>query len=121
MKRAPPLFPGDNFMHVLSFGAFGRSVRLAALTTVLAAPLAAQAAGTIRGRVVEIGTQRPIPEVQVTVTGTSSGGLTNLQGDFVITAVPTGQREVSARRIGFTRRTQTVVVPASGEVRADFT
>ncbi len=84
-----------------------------------ASHLAAQ--GTVRGRVVEIGTQRPIADAQVTITGTSSGGVTNDRGDFVITAVPSGQREVVARRIGFGRRAQTVAVPTSGEVRADFT
>ena len=61
--------------------------------------LAAQ--GTVRGRVVEIGTERPIADAQITITGTPSGGVTNDRGDFVITAVPNGQREIIARRIGF--------------------
>jgi TonB-dependent starch-binding outer membrane protein SusC len=102
-----------------SFSAFGRTIRLVALTAGFAMPLAAQ--GTVRGRVVEIGTERPIPDAQVTIIGTTSGGVTNSRGDFVIVAVLAGQRELVARRIGFTKRTQTVIVPGSGEVRADFT
>ena len=47
--------------------------------------------------------------------------MTNSQGDFIITAVPVGSREVIARRIGFTRMTTTVTVAANGDVRADFT
>lgn len=105
-------------MHSSSFGV-GRALRLVALTAGIAMPLAAQ--GTVRGRVVEVGTERPIPEAQVTITGTTSGGVTNARGEFVINAVPAGQREIIARRIGFTRRAVTITVPTSGEVRADLT
>jgi TonB-linked SusC/RagA family outer membrane protein len=79
------------------------------------------AQGTVRGKVVEVGTQRPISDAQVTISGTPSGGVTNGQGDFVITAVPAGQHEIVVRRIGFTRQSKTITVPASGEVRGDFT
>lgn len=105
-------------MHLPSFSV-RRAIRLVALTAGLAAPLAAQ--GTVRGRVVEIGTERPIPDAQLTITGTTSGGVTNSRGEFVINAVAAGQREIVVRRIGFSRRVATVTVPTSGEVRADFT
>ena len=94
---------------------------LPAMGALLMASHAAAAQGTVRGKVVEVGTQRPISDAQITITGTPSGGVTNTQGEFVITAVPAGQREIVARRIGFTRQTKTVAVPASGDVRAEFT
>ena len=82
--------------------ALSRAFRLMAFAFATASPLSsafAQGTGTIRGRVVEIGTQRPVPDAQVRITGTTSGGVTNSQGEYVITAVPVGQREVVARRI----------------------
>jgi len=91
-----------------------------ALCALLVASHRVEAQGTVRGKVVEVGTQRPISDAQVTITGTPSGGVTNTQGDFVITAVPAGQREIVVRRIGFSRQTKSVAVPASGDVRADF-
>jgi len=94
---------------------------LAAVGALSVSSSAVAAQGTVRGRVVEVGTQRPIANAQVTITGTASGGVTNAQGDFVITAVPAGPRDAVARRIGFTRRTQNISVPTSGDVRADFT
>jgi TonB-dependent starch-binding outer membrane protein SusC len=93
-----------------------RAVLMSCLTT---SSLLAQV-GTIRGRVTEVGSNRPIAEAQVTVTGTAFGAVTNASGDYTIANVPAGAREVAARRLGFQRRAQTVTVTASSEVRADF-
>ncbi|MBA3890124.1 MAG: hypothetical protein H0X64_06305, partial [Gemmatimonadaceae bacterium] len=51
----------------------------ATLTLQLLTPgaLDAQATGTIRGRVVETGSMRPISDAQVSVEGTMLGALTN--------------------------------------------
>ena len=86
------------------------------------APAGAQGAqtGTIRGRVTEVGTQRPIADVQVSVTGTTLGTTTTAAGEYVVAGVPAGTREVVVRRLGFNRRAQGVTVPAAGEARADF-
>jgi hypothetical protein len=59
--------------------------------------------------------------VQVRVTGTTSGAVTNSQGEFVIAGVVAGQHEVVARRLGFTKQSQNVTAPATGDVRANFT
>jgi ABC-type molybdate transport system ATPase subunit len=57
-------------MKVFPISAARLLVRLVAVS-LFAAPMAALSAqGTIRGKVVEIGTERPIAEVQVKVTGT---------------------------------------------------
>jgi len=108
-------------MRVFPISVARRFVRLVAVSLV-AAPLSALSAqGTIRGKVVEVGTERPIADVQVKVTGTTSGAVTNSQGDFVIAAVPAGQREVVARRLGYTKQSQSVTVSTGGDVRANFT
>jgi len=78
------------------------------------------AQGTIRGRVIDAVTQRPLVDARVTITGSEASAVTNAEGDYVIANAPAGQKEVTARRLGFGRRVQTVDIPAGGEVRANF-
>ncbi|GLC27677.1 SusC/RagA family TonB-linked outer membrane protein [Roseisolibacter agri] len=81
----------------------------------------AQATGTVRGRVIESGSQRPVPDAQVSVVGSTQGGITNAAGEYVIANVPVGERQLRARRIGFQVANQTVTIVTGGSVRADFT
>ncbi|MDQ3081242.1 MAG: carboxypeptidase-like regulatory domain-containing protein, partial [Gemmatimonadota bacterium] len=97
--------------------------RAIAVTAILAVPSGmayAQSNGTIRGRVMDASNQRPIPEAQVNLTGTTVGAVTNSNGDYVITNAPSGQREVVARRLGYARQTRTVTIGAGAETRVDF-
>ncbi len=97
--------------------------RAIAVMAIMAVPLgtaSAQSNGTIRGRVMDASSQRPIPEAQVNITGTTVGAVTNANGDYVITNAPSGQREVVARRLGYTRQTRTVTIGAGAETRVDF-
>ena len=107
---------------------FSREVRalVAALAGVLAGavPLdvvGAQTVGTLRGRVTEAGSQRPISDVQVTVVGTSLGGLTTQAGEYTITNVPAGQRTIRFRRLGFAALERTVTVNAGATAQLDAT
>ena len=107
---------------------FTREVRalLAALAGVFigAVPLdaiAAQSLGTIRGRVTEGGSQRPVADVQVTVVGTALGGLTTQNGEYTITNVPTGQQTLRFRRLGFTALERPVTVNLGTTARLDAT
>ena len=68
--------------------------------------------GIVRGRVVEQGTNRPVGDAQVLITGTSLRALSNAAGEFSITNVTPGTRSITARRIGFSPATQTVLVAA---------
>jgi TonB-linked SusC/RagA family outer membrane protein len=99
--------------------------RLSLATALLigsASTLAAQVtSGTIRGRVTDAGGQRPIQDVQVILAGTATGALTNANGDYVMSNVPVGSREVTVRRIGYARASRTVTVAANASVTADFT
>ena len=82
--------------------------------------LSAQGTGTVRGRVTDANTGRPIDAVQVTITGRNQGAVTNASGDYTIAAVPLGSQELRARRIGYASRARTVAV-GGGETRVDFT
>jgi TonB-dependent starch-binding outer membrane protein SusC len=99
---------------------------LAALALVAAlgatvAPLAAQnAAGTVRGRVVESGTMRPLNGVQVSIPGTNRGALTNASGDFILVGVPAGTHTVRAQFVGFTPAERAVTVTAGETAQLEF-
>jgi TonB-linked SusC/RagA family outer membrane protein len=86
----------------------------------LAGPLAAQAPGTIRGRVVDASSQRGLEGAQVIIAGTAVRAVTNANGDFVITNAPSGTHDVSVRRIGYTRSTKTVSIVSGGSVTTNF-
>lgn len=79
---------------------------------VLPAALAAQAGGTIAGRVIDQATQAPIQEAQVQIVGTQRGATTDQQGRYSIPGVPAGTYEVRARRIGYGAASQQVTVGA---------
>ena len=107
-------------MRWLSLPTLHRAALAGALLIGTTASLAAQGTSAIRGRVTDAGTGRPIADVQVTVTGRPLGAVTNGAGDYAILQVPPGTYEVVARRIGYSRGNQTVVVSLGGEVRTDF-
>ncbi|MGH7502911.1 MAG: SusC/RagA family TonB-linked outer membrane protein [Longimicrobiales bacterium] len=65
------------------------------------APAAAQATGSVRGTVIEAGTQQPLVGAQVSVEGTQRGGLTDSNGSFLITGVPVGTVTVRVESIGY--------------------
>ena len=75
---------------------FPREVRATLATMAVLAcftpfrSIAGQQTGTVRGRVTESGSQRPVANVQVTVVGTGSGALTGQNGDYTIANVPAG-------------------------------
>ena len=100
---------------------FSRSVVISVLATfAIAPPVAAQATGTIEGRVVAAATSRPLPEVQLSVTGTTLGARTDESGRFRITGVPPGTQRVRAQRIGYNSATNSVTVVAGQAVTAEF-
>ena len=64
-------------------------------------PLHAQQLGSIRGRVIVEGANRPLGAVQVSVVGTQIGAQTNDNGEYRLNNVPPGPRTVRVQRIGF--------------------
>src|SRR5712672_2291583 len=81
------------------------------VSTRLGAQTPVPPTGTITGRVLDTGTQQPVPDVSVFVEGTRRGAVSAADGTFSIGGVPSGSQTVRARRIGFGAPVQTVVVP----------
>jgi TonB-linked SusC/RagA family outer membrane protein len=81
----------------------------------------AQSTGTVRGRVIEAGSQRPVADAQVSVVGSTVGAITNAAGDYVIANVPAGARQLRVRRIGFQAAEQAVTVTSGATVAVNFT
>ncbi|MET0399776.1 MAG: SusC/RagA family TonB-linked outer membrane protein [Longimicrobiaceae bacterium] len=82
--------------------------------------LLAQATGTITGRVTD-SQQQPIAGAQVIVVNGPSRTVTGQDGSYRIPGVRTGSVQVSATRIGYDTRVQTVAVAAGATATADFT
>jgi TonB-dependent SusC/RagA subfamily outer membrane receptor len=80
----------------------------------------AQSAGAIRGRITEAGSGQPISGVQISITGTQRGTITDQTGAYLIPGVPAGQREVRITHIGFGSATRTVTVVAGESVTLDL-
>lgn len=77
--------------------------------------------GTIRGRVLETGTNTPLAAAQVLVTGTRQGGLTSADGRFVLLGVTPGSVLIRVVRLGYQPASKTVQLSAGGDVSVDFT
>lgn len=82
--------------------------------------LVAQGVGTIEGTVIDAGTKRPLPSVQVNIVGTLTGAISNTSGVFRIVNVGAGARQVRARVIGFAAVTKTVTVVDGQTARVTF-
>jgi TonB-linked SusC/RagA family outer membrane protein len=99
-----------------------RSTFLAASAFVLAFATdgAAQATGTIEGKVTETGSGRPLAGAQVFVAGTTVGSVTNDRGEYRITSAPARQVELRVRLIGYSPINKTVVVTAGQTATLDI-
>ena len=61
----------------------------------------------ITGRVTAAGTDEPLVNASVIISGTSSGALTGERGTYAL-VVPAGEVQLSVRQIGYRRRSVTV-------------
>lgn len=102
-------------------------VRWAGLAPVLlglllagAMPAAAQSTGTITGRVVDAASQQALAGAQVSVVGTTHGGLANASGTYLILNVPAGMHTVRVQMIGRVMQERQVTVSAGQASSVDF-
>ena len=65
----------------------GAFFTLPVLAVALATSAAAQATGTIEGKVTETGSGRPLSGAQIFIAGTTVGGVTNDRGEYRIVRV----------------------------------
>ncbi len=80
----------------------------------------AQERGTVTGRVMEAGSQQPLSGAQVVIEGTNFGGLSNVDGRFLIPNVPAGTHNLRAVLIGYGPVTQEIVVTGGQTTVANF-
>ena len=89
------------------------------LALFTAAPLLGQQTGTLTGTAIS---QVPdLSDVQIAVTGTGLGQLTNQDGRFLIVNVPVGEHTITAQLIGYGATNQTVTITSGEPVVIDFT
>jgi TonB-linked SusC/RagA family outer membrane protein len=67
-------------------------------------------AGSVRGRVFEAGSRRPLSGVQVFIPSTGRGALTDAGGGFLLAGLPAGTHTLRAEIIGFVAAEQRVNV-----------
>ena len=88
---------------------------------VLSPPAVAQGPGRITGTVTDLGTARPLSEVQITVTGTRLRAVTNDSGRYTVGNVPPGTYTLAAAHIGYRRVVSTSVTVGAGDAQTvDF-
>jgi iron complex outermembrane recepter protein len=96
-----------------------RTLAHALALCVMTTPLLAQA-GTIRGTVADSNGTR-LANVSITIDGSGLRATSGSSGDYEIRGVPSGQRTVRARLIGFQAASATVSVIDDDATRQDFT
>jgi hypothetical protein len=89
------------------------------LFLALAAPGMLAAQGTVTGTVREDGSNRPLAGVEVLLEGSKKATQTNEAGQFTLTDLPTGNKVVLFRSIGFRPSRVRVIVKKNEIVTAD--
>ncbi|MBI5688915.1 MAG: TonB-dependent receptor [Verrucomicrobia bacterium] len=98
-----------------------RALTMAGLAaSALFAPLGAQSAGTIEGRIFNAATGTALANVRVMIEGTTREVLTDEAGAYVLSGVPAGSARVAVSYLGFERQTAAVSVTAGGVAQRDF-
>jgi TonB-linked SusC/RagA family outer membrane protein len=89
------------------------------LMSIASFPLAAQSTGTVRGTVVEAGTQRPLAGARISIVGSNQGVVTGATGEYAL-PVPVGRVQIRASMLGHQAADATVTVAAGQSVTRDF-
>ncbi|HET7564683.1 MAG TPA: TonB-dependent receptor [Gemmatimonadaceae bacterium] len=95
---------------------------LLALAAGMLAPstAAAQSTATVRGTVTDSATGTPIADVQVVITGTTRGALTNATGQYILQNVAPGNITVRTQMIGYAPSERQVTANAGDTTVVDF-
>ena len=87
---------------------------------VFSAPQDPDAVGQIGGTAKDAQSGQPLQYVQVSVSGTGYGTLSNQEGRFLIERVPAGNYEVMSQLMGYQWESQTASVTTGGRVDLEF-
>ena len=98
-----------------------RVVAISSFAFLLAAQTAfAAATGTLKGKVFDERTKSGLPGATVLVKGTSIGASTDLDGNFVIHNVPSGEQTLVVSYVGYRSTTTVVDVPTDEVLVKNF-
>jgi TonB-dependent receptor len=93
---------------------------VALLTVCALSSVEAANTGTLRGKVMDVDTKDALPGASILVKGTSIGASTDLDGNYVIQNVPTGDQTLVVSYVGYVAITTVVKIAESGETVMDF-
>lgn len=79
-----------------------------------------QQTGTIRGQVLAAGNLRPLSAAQVSVPGTGVGAISDSEGRYIISNVPSGEVTVRVQMLGYRTEEQTVTLQTGQSIEVDF-
>jgi TonB-dependent receptor len=91
-----------------------------AMSAFLGQSLFAAGSGTIKGKILDKLTGDPLIGANVIVVGTSLGASSNLDGEVMISNVPTGEKTLKISYIGYLPISEQVVVPEGGVIEKEF-
>ena len=101
----------------------GRLLSAAFVLAVAMIPVSARAQGApgaLRGTVTNAASGVPLANAQISIVGTTNGGITNGSGAFAISAVPAGNQLVRVRLIGYKPTEKAVTVTAGGTTNVNI-
>ncbi len=91
-----------------------------ALFCFMGQPLMAAGSGTLKGKVSDSETKDVLPGATIIIEGTSIGAATDLNGDYVISNTPAGERTIIISYVGYISDTESVTVTADQALVKDF-
>lgn len=90
-----------------------------ALLLAVSTTAAAQAMGTVTGRVTDASSGNPVADAQVRVVGSTAGVMSRTDGSYRLVVAP-GRYELRVSRIGYAAARDSVIVDAAVTVTKDF-
>ncbi len=97
------------------------SAGLSLLAFLIIAPIRASAqTGSVTVKVTDARTSAPVDQAQISIVGTTLGGLTNQEGDATVRNVPAGIRVVRVIRVGFVEQKKSLNVSAGQQASVTF-
>jgi TonB-linked SusC/RagA family outer membrane protein len=107
-------------MHHMRAGTLAWARGAIASVMILAASVASAQSGSVAVRVVDAASSNPIDQAQVSIIGTTIGGLTNSDGRVVLRGLAAGTHQVRVLRVGYAEQKKPVSVTAGQQATLDF-